>query len=151
VQVIYNFLGGNDGNEFNAGLGDHDFYYSADFPWRRHGCRRQFADPWTLPCDNGVVFCSIPEMQTMGTQAGRGEIHSEEQNSNGKKVREEDAMVLAGIVITLAGFLIAFAGLGAASSVGVRMVMALAGIAVSITGIFGFINRAYLKTAIWKK
>jgi hypothetical protein len=66
-------------------------------------------------------------------------------------VKGEDAMVLIGIVITLAGFLIAFAGLGAASSVGARMAMAFIGIGVSITGIFGVINRAYLRNAIWKR
>jgi hypothetical protein len=60
-------------------------------------------------------------------------------------------MVLAGIVITLLGFLISVLSLGMTSSVGGRMVMVLIGLAVSFTGIIGVINRAYLKNAIWRK
>jgi hypothetical protein len=60
-------------------------------------------------------------------------------------------MVLAGIVITLLGFLISVLSLGMTSSVGGRMAMVLIGLAVSFTGILGVINRAYLKNAIWRK
>ena len=60
-------------------------------------------------------------------------------------------MVLAGIVITLLGFLISVLSLGMTSSVGGRMTMVLIGLAVSFTGIIGVINRAYLKNAIWRK
>jgi hypothetical protein len=60
-------------------------------------------------------------------------------------------MVLAGILITLLGFAISVLSLGIASSVGVRMTMTLIGLAVSLTGIIGVINRAYLKDAIWRK
>jgi hypothetical protein len=59
-------------------------------------------------------------------------------------------MVL-GLVIVLAGFLLSVLSLGFASGVGARMAMVLAGIAVSLFGIVGMINPAYLKTAIWKK
>ena len=37
------------------------------------------------------------------------------------------------------------------SSVNVRMMMVLFGIAVSFFGILGVINRAYLKNANWRK
>jgi hypothetical protein len=60
-------------------------------------------------------------------------------------------MVLAGIVMTVLGFLISVLSLGMTSSVGGRMVMVLIGLAVSFTGILGVINRAYLKNAIWRK
>jgi cytochrome c biogenesis protein CcdA len=60
-------------------------------------------------------------------------------------------MVWAGVLITLLGFFITFASLGATNSTGVRLVMSLAGIAVSIFGILGVINKAYLKNALWKR
>jgi hypothetical protein len=60
-------------------------------------------------------------------------------------------MVWAGVLMTLLGFLISFVSLGLVSSTGVRMIMSLAGIAVSIFGILGMINTAYLKNAIWKR
>jgi len=58
--------------------------------------------------------------------------------------------VVLGMVVTLAGFLIAMLGLVITASIGGRLVLTLIGIAVSLTGIMGVINRAYLKNAIWK-
>jgi hypothetical protein len=60
-------------------------------------------------------------------------------------------MLLMGILITFAGFLIAVLSLGMTASVSGRLVMVLAGLAVSLFGIIGVINRAYLKNPIWKK
>ena len=60
-------------------------------------------------------------------------------------------MILVGILITLAGFLLSLLSLGLASSVGARMAMVLVGIVVSLVGILGVINGAYLKNAIWKR
>ena len=60
-------------------------------------------------------------------------------------------MVFLGLLTTLAGFLIAFLSLGLASSAGARLTIILAGIAVSLTGMFGILNRAYLRKAIWRK
>ena len=60
-------------------------------------------------------------------------------------------MIAAGIIVTLLGFLISVFSLGATSSVGGRMVMVLVGIAVSLVGIMGVLNRAFLSKAIWKK
>ena len=59
-------------------------------------------------------------------------------------------MKIAGLVVTLLGFLISVGSLGATSSVGGRMVMVLVGIAVALVGIIGILNRAYLNKAIWK-
>ena len=60
-------------------------------------------------------------------------------------------MTIAGIVVTLLGFLISVASLGAVSSVSGRMVMVLVGIAVSLVGIIGVLNRSFLSKAIWRK
>lgn len=60
-------------------------------------------------------------------------------------------MVLVGLAVAVLGFVISFASLGVASDVTTRMVMVLAGIAVSLFGILGIISKAYLKDAIWKK
>jgi len=60
-------------------------------------------------------------------------------------------MVLAGIVVTVFGFVISLLSLGMVSSVSGRLVMVTVGIAVSIFGIIGLINRAYLKNPIWKR
>ena len=60
-------------------------------------------------------------------------------------------MILAGIVITLLGFLISVFSLSMASSASGRLVIVLVGLAVSLIGIIGVINRAYMKNAIWRK
>jgi hypothetical protein len=60
-------------------------------------------------------------------------------------------MIFLGILITLLGFAISFLSLGMTQSVNGRMVMVLVGIAVSLIGIFGVLNRAFLKNAIWRK
>jgi hypothetical protein len=60
-------------------------------------------------------------------------------------------MILLGILITLLGFVISFLSLGMTQSVNARMAMVLVGIAVSFAGIFGVINKAYLKNAVWRK
>ena len=60
-------------------------------------------------------------------------------------------MVIAGLVVTLLGFLISVASLTLTTSVGGRMGIVLAGLAISLFGIIGLINRAYLKNPIWKK
>ena len=59
-------------------------------------------------------------------------------------------MVGIGLIVTLLGFVIAVMGLGM-TSVNMRMIMALVGIAVSFFGIMGLINTAYNKNAIWRK
>jgi hypothetical protein len=60
-------------------------------------------------------------------------------------------MALVGLGITVVGFVIAVASLGMTASVGGRMVMVLVGAAVSLVGIMGVLNQAYMKDAIWKK
>jgi len=60
-------------------------------------------------------------------------------------------MVFAGLVVTMAGFLLSVASLGMTSSNSIRLIVTLVGLGVSIFGILGIVNRAYLKDAIWKK
>jgi hypothetical protein len=60
-------------------------------------------------------------------------------------------MVLAGIVIAVAGWVLAVASVAISQSNGVRLVIVLAGIGVSLFGILGVLNQHYLKHALWKK
>jgi hypothetical protein len=60
-------------------------------------------------------------------------------------------MGIAGLIVTLLGFIISVASLGMSSSVGGRMVIVLIGLAVSLGGIIGLINPAYQKKAAWRK
>ncbi len=60
-------------------------------------------------------------------------------------------MIIAGIIVTLLGFLVAVASLGMTASVSGRMILVLIGLAVSLGGIIGVLNPAYLKNAIWKR
>lgn len=60
-------------------------------------------------------------------------------------------MIIAGLVVTALGFLISLLSLSLSASVGGRMIITLVGLAVSLFGIIGVLNRAYLKNAIWKR
>jgi hypothetical protein len=60
-------------------------------------------------------------------------------------------MVVAGLLVTVLGFGTSLLSLGLPLSTGTRLAMVLAGIAVSLTGIIGLLNPAYVKNAIWKK
>jgi hypothetical protein len=60
-------------------------------------------------------------------------------------------MILVGILLTLLGFVISVLSLAVTSSAGGRLAMVLVGLAVSLFGIMGVLNKAYLKNAIWKK
>lgn len=60
-------------------------------------------------------------------------------------------MLYIGILTTIAGFLITLFSLAVTSGVNTRMLLVLVGIAVSLFGIIGLINPAYVKNAIWKR
>ena len=60
-------------------------------------------------------------------------------------------MALMGLLVTFVGFLLAVASVGITSSVGARLILVLIGLAMSLTGIIGITNKAYLQNAIWKK
>jgi hypothetical protein len=59
-------------------------------------------------------------------------------------------MILVGIVVTLLGFIIAVLSL-ALHSASAQFIVVLLGLAVSLFGIIGVLNKHYLKNAIWKK
>ena len=65
--------------------------------------------------------------------------------------RQWQAFLCTGGALALAGFAIAVASLGLTSSVNARLLIVLLGLAVSLFGIIGVINKAYLKNAIWRK
>jgi hypothetical protein len=60
-------------------------------------------------------------------------------------------MALVGLVITFVGFLLAAASVGISASNGVRLVLVVVGIMISLGGILGVINPAYQKNAAWRR
>ena len=60
-------------------------------------------------------------------------------------------MAILGILVTFLGFVISLLSLSMTSSVNGRMVMVLVGLAVSLVGIIGLLNPAYMKNANWRK
>jgi hypothetical protein len=58
--------------------------------------------------------------------------------------------VLIGLLLSVGGLFICLLSLSVTSSVTGRLVLVLAGIAVSLIGIVGFVNRAFMKNAIWR-
>lgn len=59
-------------------------------------------------------------------------------------------MKLMGLLLVIAGWLIAIAAILVTQSNGARLGLVSLGIAVSVFGILGVMNPAYLKHAIWK-
>ena len=64
---------------------------------------------------------------------------------------KEGDMAVVGLAVTFAGFLISALSVGVMSGNGGRLVMVLAGIVISLFGIFGLINPAYQQNAVWKR
>jgi len=60
-------------------------------------------------------------------------------------------MAIVGLAVTLLGFVVAASSVGLTSANGMRLVIVLVGIAISLGGIMGVINPAYQKNAIWKR
>jgi hypothetical protein len=60
-------------------------------------------------------------------------------------------MAIIGLAITFLGFIISVLSVAMASAVGARLAIVLVGLAISLTGIIGVLNPAYLKNAIWRK
>jgi hypothetical protein len=60
-------------------------------------------------------------------------------------------MIFIGILVTLLGFVLSVASVAIASGVGVRLVIVLLGLAISLFGIMGLLNPVFLKNAIWRK
>ena len=60
-------------------------------------------------------------------------------------------MRIIGICFALGGWLLSIAGLFITASNAGRAVFACAGIALTLIGSLGFINKHYLAQAVWKK
>ena len=60
-------------------------------------------------------------------------------------------MKILGIFLALLGWIIAVVGLSVISSTGGRLFLCILGIAITLTGILGVLNKAHLKEAIWKR
>ena len=60
-------------------------------------------------------------------------------------------MRLMGIALVLGGWALAVGGLLITSATGGRLIFALAGIALSLSGSLGVLNGYYLERAIWKQ
>jgi hypothetical protein len=60
-------------------------------------------------------------------------------------------MTALGLLVTFLGFVLALCSLTLTSSVNGRLIIVLAGLAVSLVGIIGIINNGLLKNAIWRK
>ena len=60
-------------------------------------------------------------------------------------------MAFVGLAITVLGFLVAVASIGITSSNTMRLGIVLVGIVMSLVGIMGVLNQAYMKNAVWKK
>ena len=59
-------------------------------------------------------------------------------------------MKFMGLLLAIAGWLVALAALFVTQSNGARLGLVSLGIAITIFGILGVLNSAYLKQAIWK-
>jgi hypothetical protein len=59
-------------------------------------------------------------------------------------------MKLIGILLVIAGWLVSMAAVLITQSNGTRLGLVSLGIAISVFGILGVLNPAYLKHAIWK-
>ena len=60
-------------------------------------------------------------------------------------------MTYVGLLIAFAGFMLSLLSLGMTASNGARLGIVLFGIALTLFGIIGVINKHYLKTALWRK
>ena len=64
---------------------------------------------------------------------------------------KEIPVKLIGVLLVLVGWLLPILTLTAVQSTGARLFLSLLGIAISLVGILGVLNKVHLKDAIWKK
>ncbi len=60
-------------------------------------------------------------------------------------------MAILGLLLAVAGMAVSILSLTITANPTGRLAIVLAGIAISLFGIAGLVNRAYLKNAIWRK
>lgn len=59
-------------------------------------------------------------------------------------------MQIVGILLVLIGWIIPVVALTITQSLAARFILVVLGIAISLAGIMGVLNKAHLKKAIWK-
>ena len=59
-------------------------------------------------------------------------------------------MKLIGVLLVIVGWLLPILTLSAVQSTGARLFLSLLGIAITLVGILGVLNKIHLKNAIWK-
>ena len=64
---------------------------------------------------------------------------------------KEIPVKLIGVLLVVVGWLLPILTLTAVQSTGARLFLSLLGIAISLAGILGVLNKAHLKDAVWKK
>ncbi len=60
-------------------------------------------------------------------------------------------MILIGLLVAVVGFLISVFSLSLTAGITGRLILVLLGIAVSLFGIIGILNRHYVKNANWRQ
>lgn len=69
----------------------------------------------------------------------------------GTRDEEEEMLVkLVGLLLVVVGWLLPVLTLVSVQSTGARLFLTLLGIAISLVGILGVLNKIHLKNAIWK-
>ena len=64
--------------------------------------------------------------------------------------KEESLVKLIGVLLVFVGWLLPILTLSAVQSTGGRLFLSLLGIAITLVGILGVLNKLHLKSAIWK-
>ena len=59
-------------------------------------------------------------------------------------------MKLVGILMVFGGWLLPVVALTLTQSNTIRLILALVGIAITLVGIMGVLNKAHMKDAVWK-
>ncbi len=60
-------------------------------------------------------------------------------------------MKILGVVLAIFGWLLPVMALSWTSSTGVRLVLCVIGILITLTGILGVLNKAHQKDVVWKR
>jgi hypothetical protein len=89
----------------------------------------------------GLVVLVVSFLRFLGLKPLEGKVALGAQPAGTKAV---------GLLVVVAGWMVALFGLHLASGVGGRMVFALVGLAISLVGVLGILPAACNKNAIWK-
>jgi hypothetical protein len=60
-------------------------------------------------------------------------------------------MKVVGLLLAFGGWLLPVFGLALTGSTAFRLVLCLVGVTLCVVGILGFLNPAYVRSAVWKR